>query len=161
MAADHAGAEREKVPLAASGLKHLQGVDANPLEDNGEFVNKGDVEVALAVFNHLGSLGHFDAAGFPGAGPDDAAVKSVNLVGHFGCAATGDLTDGGECVDFVAGIDALGTVAAEKICVEFKTTAFFEHWDAYFFGSARVNRGFINHDVARFKNFAHSFAGFD
>lgn len=161
VAADHAGAKRQEVPLAACGLQHLQCVDADALEDDREFVDEGDVQVALAVFNHFGSFGHFEAAGFPGARFDDAAVQRIDRVGHCGCAATGNFADGGQGVDFVAGVDSLGAVAAEKVLVELEAAELFEHGHTHFFGGAGVDGGFVNDHVARLEHFAHGFAGFD
>jgi hypothetical protein len=161
VATHHARAKWQEVPLAACGLQHFQRVDAHSLEDDRQFVDEGDVQVALAVLNHLGGFGHFDAAGFPGARFDDAVVKSVYTVGHFGRAAAGDFADGGEGVDFVAGVDALGAVAAEKVLVELEAAELFEHGHAHFFGGAGVDRGFVNDDVARLEHSAHGFAGLD
>jgi len=39
-------------------------------------------------------------------------VELVHLFSHGGCAAAGDFFDGGQAVFLVAGVDALGAVAA-------------------------------------------------
>lgn len=159
MAADHAGAKRQEVPLAACSLQHLQGVDADALEDDREFVDEGDVQVALAVFYDLGGFGHFEAAGFPGAGFDDAVVEGVHLIRHFGRAAAGDFADGGQGVDFVAGVDALGAVTAEEILVVLEAADLFEHGHAHVFCGTGVNSGFVNDDVTLLERLTRSFAG--
>ncbi len=161
VAADHARPERQKVPLAACGLEHLQRVDADALEDDGELIDKGDIQVTLAVFYYLCGFGHFDATGFPGTCFDDAVVKSIDFVGHFGRAATGDFLYGGEGVDFVTWVDALGAVAAVKVLVELQAADLFQHGDTHLFSGAGVDGRFVNDDVARLKHLAHSFAGFD
>ncbi|MNN96343.1 hypothetical protein D3C81_2153120 [compost metagenome] len=74
VATDQAGAEGQEVPLGAGGLEHLFGVDAHLVEDDRQFVDQGDVEVALGVLDDLGGLGDLDAAGLVGAGADDLAV---------------------------------------------------------------------------------------
>ena len=62
---------------------------------------------------------------------------------------------------FVARVDTLGAVAAEKVLVEFETAELFQNRHAVFFCAARVNGGFVNYDITRFKCLAYGFAGFD
>ena len=64
--ADEAGAERQEVPLAAGGLQHFLGVDAEAVEDQRQLVDERDVDVALRVLDDLGGLGDADATR-PGA----------------------------------------------------------------------------------------------
>jgi hypothetical protein len=111
VAAHQARFERQEVPFAAGGRKHFASVEAETREQHGQFVDQGDVDVALGVFDHFGSLGHTDAAGLVGAGGDDGAVQRVDEVGGLRGRAGGDLLDGGQAVDLVARVDALGAVA--------------------------------------------------
>lgn len=46
----------------------------------------------------------------------------------------------------VAGVDALGAVADKKVLLPLHTGFALQYGDAYFFGGARVNRGFIHDD---------------
>jgi hypothetical protein len=84
VAADQAGAEGQEVPLGAGGFEHVQGVDAEAVEDQRQFVHQGDVEVALGVLDHLGGFGHLDRAGLVGAGGDDAAIQRIDEIGDLG-----------------------------------------------------------------------------
>src|SRR5690606_35793284 len=68
-------------------------------------------EVALGVLDHLGGLGHLDAAGLVGASGDDAGVEGVDEVGGLWGGAGGDFEDVGEAVGLVARVDAFGGVA--------------------------------------------------
>ncbi len=147
VAANHAGPEGQEIPLAACGFKHFKGIDADALEDDGELIDEGDVQVALAVFNHFCGFGHFDAAGFPCAGFDNAVVQGINFVGHFGRATACDFADSGEGVDLIARVDSLRAVAAEKVFVELEAAELFKHGHAHFFGGTGVDGGFIDHDV--------------
>jgi len=63
MAANQSGAEGKEVPFGARSFEHLEGVDAHAVEDFAELVHKGDVDVALRIFDHLGGFGHLDAGG--------------------------------------------------------------------------------------------------
>lgn len=161
VAADHAGAKRQKVPFAACGFEHVERVNAQALENHREFVHQRNVQVALGVFNHLGGFGHFEAGRLVRAGGDDAEVKRIHGVGHLGRAAAGDFLDFGEGVDLVAGVDALGAVAAEEPLVERQAAELFQHRHADFFGGAGVDGGFINHHRALRNGLAHGFAGLD
>ena len=75
VAADQPRAEAEEVPLGAGRLEHLDRVEAHLLEDDGELVDEGDVDVALRVLDHLGGLGHLDRGGAEHAGGDHRAVQ--------------------------------------------------------------------------------------
>ena len=68
VAADQARAERQEVPLAAGGVQHLLGVDAEAVEDQRQLVDQRDVDVALGVLDDLGGLGDPDAGGLVRAG---------------------------------------------------------------------------------------------
>jgi len=53
-------------------------------------------------------------------------------------------------MNFVAGINAFRREAAEKVGIEMQATAFLENWHANLFSTTRVNRGFINDNIAFF-----------
>ena len=60
VAAHQAGLEGQEVPLGAGRLEHVARVDAQPVGDQGDLVDQGDVDVALGVLQHLGELGDAD-----------------------------------------------------------------------------------------------------
>ena len=72
--AHQAGAEGQKVPFAAGGLEHFKRIDAQPCKQHRQFIDKGNVQVALGVFNHLGRFGHADGTGRIRARRHDAGV---------------------------------------------------------------------------------------
>ena len=162
--------EWQEVPLAACGFQHFQGVDADPVEDDRQLVHKGNVQVALGVFNDLGGFGHLDGAGPAGAGRDDAGVKRVHFCRNGGRAAAGDLLDLCQGVDLVAGVDALGAVAAVKPpaaigCVHISAVDVgeiresFQHRHADLFGGAGIDGGLVNHQVTRLERLTDRLAG--
>ena len=114
VAADEARAEGEKVPLGACGFQDVQGVDAHLVEDLGELVDEGDVDVALGVLDNLGGFGDLDGGGEVGAGGDDGSIDFVDILPDFRGAAGGYLADVLDGVLLVAGVDALGGVAREE-----------------------------------------------
>ena len=56
VAADQARPEGQEIPLGAGGVEHVVRVDAQPVADQGDLVDQGDVDVALGVLQHLGEL---------------------------------------------------------------------------------------------------------
>ena len=61
----------------------------------------------------------------------------------------------------VAWVDALRTVAAVEVLVEFEARELLQHGHAVFFGAPGVHGGFINDNVARLEHFANGFTGLD
>ena len=67
--------------------QHLFGVDAEAIENQRQFVDERDVDVALRVLDHFGGLGDTDARGLVRAGGDDDAVQRIDEVGHFAASS--------------------------------------------------------------------------
>src|SRR5690606_4344211 len=78
VAADQAGTERQEVPFGAGGCKHVEGVDTHAVEDHRQFVDQGNVEVALGVLDDVRGFGHPDAARLVRAGGNHRCVKLVD-----------------------------------------------------------------------------------
>jgi hypothetical protein len=76
----------------------------------------------------------------------------VDEFGDFWRGAGGDLFDRRDAMQLVARVDALRAVAGVKIDVEFKAGNGFQHRHAVFLGGARVDRRFVNDDVALLQN---------
>ena len=149
--AHKAGTEGQEVPFAASGFKHFKSVDAQSAKDNGKLVHKGDVEVALGVFNHLGSLGHLDAGGPVDARRDHGTVDLHQQIGGGLVRAGNDLGDGFKGMHLVAGIDAFRRVADGEVLAKRKAGLALKDGHADFFGQAGIDGGFVHHHAA----FAH------
>ncbi len=60
VAADQAGAEGQEVPLGAGRRQHVLGVDSETVAYQRDFIDQGDVDVALGVLENFGKLGHAD-----------------------------------------------------------------------------------------------------
>ena len=60
MATNKTRLESEKVPLSAGCSKHLVGIDTHAVENHGQLINEGDIDVALGVFDHFSGFGYFD-----------------------------------------------------------------------------------------------------
>jgi hypothetical protein len=161
VATDEAGAEGQEVPLGAGGFEHVQGVDAQAVEDQRQFVHQGDVEVALGVLDHLGGFRHLDRTGLVGAGGDDAAIQRIDEVGDLGVEPEVTFLDRGQAVLLVAGVDALGAVAGKEVAVELQPGVLFQHGHADFLGGAGIDGGFVDDDGALAQHLADGFGGLD
>ena len=161
VATHHAGAKGQKVPFTAGRFQHVQRIDVQTGKNYRKLIHQCNVQIALGVFNDFGGFCHLDAAGLVRPCANDLAVQRIHRLGHLGGAAAGDFFDGSEGVDFVARVDALGTVAAEKILIEFQPRGFFQLRNADFFSSAWEHGGFIDHHIPFFKHAADGLAGFD
>ena len=154
VAAHQAGAEGQEVPLGAGGLQHVQGVDAQLVEDQCQLIHQGDIEVALGVLDDLGGFGHLDAGGAVHPRRHHRFVQGRHpLQGRRG--VTGHhLGNGLQPVHLVARVDALGGIADEeprgRLHVHPVATApgeprpRLQQRHADFLGAAGVNGGFKN-----------------
>lgn len=75
VAAHKAGSEGEKIPLGSRGFKNIEGIDVQGVEDDGQLIDEGDVEVPLRVFNDFSGFGFlYGCRGMDSCG-DDGAVE--------------------------------------------------------------------------------------
>ena len=81
-----------------------------------EFIDQGDIYVALGVFDDFGSFRHLYAAGFMGSSDYDGAIKTIHILGHRFIGARGDLQNRGDTMLFISGIDSLGLYPAKSQC---------------------------------------------
>jgi hypothetical protein len=102
-----AGPKRQEVPLRAGRLEDLRRIDADPMEDQRQLVDEGDVDIALRVLDHLGRLGDLDAGDLVHSGRDDAAVHLGHQIEGARAVARDDLDDGRERVLLVSRVDPL------------------------------------------------------
>lgn len=155
MPAHQAGPEWQEVPLGARGLEHVQGVDAEPVEDDGQLVHERDVQVALGVLDDLGGLGLLDGRRGVHARSDDGTVERGDPVQGFRTVARHHLGDAGQGVLPVAGVDALGRVAHEKVLPPGQPALPLQDGHAHFLGHAWVHRGLEDHHGPRLQVAPH------
>ena len=131
------------------------------VEDDRQFIDQRDVDVALGVLDDLGRLGNANAARLVRARDNDLAVQLVDELGYLRRRSRRYLFDIRHAVGFVAGIDPLGTVANEEIHVEFQPRHPLEHRNAFLFRRTRIDGRFIDDDVVLLQHAADGFAGAD
>lgn len=149
MTADESRTKAQEVPLGAGREEHVLGVDAQPVEEHGELVDQGDVDVSLGVLDDLRGLGDPDRRCTVGASRDDRAVEVVDEVGHLRRGARGHLDDGRQAVLAVPRVDPLGAVADEEVAVEGEPGDRLEHRHAPLLCGAGVDGRLEDHDVSR------------
>ena len=161
VATDQARTEGQEIPFRSGCLQHFQGVDADLVENDRQFVHQCDVQVALGIFDDLGGFSDLDARGGVNPGRDHAAVNFLNLGQGFRGIAGNDLDDLGHRTFLVARVDALGRIADEEILLPGLARFLFEDRDAHLFRGARIDRRFIDHDGARLEVAANRRRGAD
>ncbi len=105
MTAYQAGAEWQEVPFGAGGLQDFQGVDADLVKDDGQFVHQGDIEIALGVFDDFGGFCHFDTGGPVDTGCDNGFVELGDFFQGVGIVAGNHFQDFGDGVFFITRVD--------------------------------------------------------
>ena len=116
---------------------------------------------SLCVLDDLGSFRDLDAAGWIDAGLDDRAVDIGHLFERFGRIAGHHFDDFCERPFFVAGVDALGRIADEKILLPLEAGNALNDRDADFFGRTGIDGRFKHHDGAGLDMAANSLGTFN
>ncbi len=149
MSADEPRRERQKIPFRGGRRQHLAGRNAEPVEDDRQFVHQRDVEVALRILDNLRGFGDFDRRGAMQAGLDDPAIDRGDPLQRLLVLAGDDLDDGFEPVPLVAGIDALGRIAELEIDPLPQPRGLGEQRPAHLAGKPGINRRFEDDDRSR------------
>jgi hypothetical protein len=90
VAADHTRGIAMEVPLSGGCVEDISGIDTEAFEDKAQFINEGDIKVALDVFDNLGGFGGLDTFSLK----DAAADRGVDLgdgIGGFGVETADNL----------------------------------------------------------------------
>ena len=159
VAAHQARLKAQGVPLGVHARQDLIGVDAHAVTDHGHLVHEGDIDIPLTVLHHLHGLGSFDGGHGEGADLDDDVVHLFNFPGGLLIHAGDDLTDVGEGMDPVTGVDALGAIADLPIHTALEAGLLLDNGHADVLGNAGIHRGLKDHDGTGSQILAHSAGG--
>ncbi len=140
MAADKPGLEAQRVPLGVHAGNDLVRIDTHAVENDRQLVHKSDVDVALAVFNHLDGLCGPDGRDRIGPRCDDKIINVRDGLTGFGVHAGNDLSDVFERMDLVARIDALRRIPDPEIHTAFQAGFPLQNGLADVFRDAGVHR---------------------
>ena len=155
------GEKRQEIPFRRRRFQNVGGVDTETLENRREFVDEGDVEIALGVLDHFGGLGDFDRGGAVDPRRNHRSIDRGDDIERRGVLAGNDLPDRLEPMLLVAGIDALGRIADAEIGPGFQPRGALERRRAIFLRRAGIDGRFIDDDVAFFQRAADGFGGFE
>ena len=142
------GEEFQEVPFGSRRFQHRFGINSHLVKDDGKFVHEGNVDISLAVFNHLGRLRHFNGLGPVHAGLHHQLVDLRNSIQGFRVHAGNNFHNGFQTVNLIAGIDALRRVSDFKIHAAGKSRFLFQNRHADILRHAGINRGLENHHRA-------------
>src|SRR5690606_6498065 len=159
MPAHQSRPEWQKIPFCPCSFQYCLGVNAQTIENEGQLVDQGDIDVPLSILYDLGGFSHTDGRRFVGAGDNDVGIQAVHKVCHIRRGTRGDLPDVRHAVVLVAGVDPLGAVAGVEVLIEAQAGHAFQYGDADFLCSARVYRRFVNDNITPLQDTAYGFAG--
>ena len=91
----------------------------------------------------------------------DGVVERINDISNFWRRTGSDFLDFGERVDFVTRIDSFRTIAAEEVLVKFESAVLLKYRNTVFFGTSRVNGGFVDNDVPFVERFTDGLTRFE
>jgi hypothetical protein len=113
--ADKTGLEIHKIPFGRRRRQHIAGVNTELVEDSRQLVHEGDVEIALGILDHLGSLGHLDRWSTMNTGCHHRTIDVGDNVEAALILRGYHLHNRFKAMVFVTGIDALGRITDGKI----------------------------------------------
>jgi hypothetical protein len=109
------GPEFEKVPFGGGCGQHVSRINPELVEDGGEFVHEGDIEIALRVLDDLYRFRDFDRWCLVQPGGDHRAINRRDDVKRTRVLPGNDLGDGLETMRLVAGLDTFQRIADGEI----------------------------------------------
>ncbi len=159
MTADETGGEGQEIPFGPGGAQDFGGPQAEAVEDQGQFVHQGDVDVALDVFDDLRGFSDLDGGGTVKANLNDFVIDARHTVKGCGVLARDDLGDFFQRVQLVARVDAFGGIAELKVDALFQAADFRQGRAADIFGDAGIDGRFKHDHITFFQDLANGAAG--
>ena len=156
----HTGRVAVEVPLRGRGGEDVLDVHAKGGKDAGQFVDQGDVEVALHVFDDLRGLGDLQTAHVTDVLARQLGVQPNEGLAHFRVRTTDDTRHRADAVRRITWVEALGAIGDGHVNALLQSE-FVEKRKPRFRGHAGINRGLEDHDrvgAAR-KRFEHGSPG--
>src|SRR5262249_28560865 len=127
-----------EIPFRCGGRKHIAGIDAELMKDGAEFIQERDIEIALRIFDNLGSLRDLDRRSAMDARFNNRTINIRDNVESSRVLRGHDLSNVFKPVRRVARIDPLGGIADREIASAGKARVFLQDWQTFFLDSARV-----------------------
>ena len=149
VAADQARGERQEVPLGLRRGEHVAGAQPQAIEDQGELVHQGDVEVALGVLDDLGGFGDLDRGRAVQPGRHDRAVNLDEPRQGRLVRSRDHLGDVAQAMRRIARVDALGRIAEAEVDPGLEARELPQQRAADLLGHTGIDGRFEHHGTAR------------
>ena len=133
-------AERQEIPFGTCGLQDVKRVYSHLGKNVREFIDKGNIDIALRVLYHLCSFGHFDGRGKMGACRDNGGINLIDILSYFGSRSRSYLFDMLYRMLLVARIDTLGGVACKEVFIHLHATNLLHHRNTFVLSHSRIDR---------------------
>ena len=159
MSSDQTGLERQEIPFRPGCRQHFVRINTDQMENLRQFVHKSDVDVTLGVFDHFGSLRHFDTGNRVGSGLDNRSVQGVDLLSGFGCGAGCHFHDLLHRMFLISRINTLRRISGKEIAVKNQSGGSLQNGDTFIFCYAGADSRFIDHDIASAQDLPYRFTG--
>lgn len=159
--ADEARTKQQEIPIGAGGEQDVLGFDAHLVENDREFVDQGDVKIALRILDDLRGFGDLDARRLVSPSGYDVGLERIDEISHFGRRPRGHLLDCRDSMQLGSWIDALRAVARDKVAVELQTRHPFQDRNAIFLGRAGIDHRFVCNDIPYLEYMAYRMGRLD
>ena len=99
--------EIQEIPLRSRSFQNRLGINSHLMENNGQLIHKRNVDITLAVLNHLGCLRHLNGLSPVYSGIHNQLIHLCNGIQCLFVHTGYNLPDGIQAVHLVARIDSL------------------------------------------------------
>ena len=148
VSADQPRKEFQEVPFGTRGFQNGFRIDSHLVEDHGQFIHEGNVDVSLRILNDLGCFRHLNGLCPVDAGKRNQRIYLRHLIQRLFIHTGNDLGDGFQAVHLVSGIDSLGGVSDLKVHSALQSRLFLQNRLANVFCHTGIHRGLIDHNAS-------------
>ena len=149
------------IPFCIHRRHHFRSVDIHAVKSHGQFIHKGNINIALRIFYKLSSFGNFNRRNRENACFNDQTVDSFYFFQSSRIHTRNYFSDIGQTMFFVTRIDALRRIGQLKIFTTDQSGLFSNDLTAYVFCYTGVNRRFKTYYGSLANIFANNAAGAD
>ena len=159
VAANQAWFETQKVPFGPRCFKHLGGINAHLVKNDGQLVHQRNIQIALGILDHLCSLGCLDAGGPVNPRHNDGFIQLGYLVQGLRRIARHNLENLGQRMLFVTRIDTLRRVTHKKVLFPGQPRFPLQHGNTDILCRTGIDSGLKHHNRAFFHVPRHTRTG--
>ena len=132
----------QEIPLCPCRFQHCLRIDSHFMKNNGQFIHKCNVNIPLAVFDHLCRFGYFDGFRTVDSGLHHEFIYLCHRIQRLLVHPGHDLGNRLQPVYFVPGIDPFRRIADLEIHAAFQPGFLLQNRNANIFRHSGIYRGF-------------------